>query len=1253
MEKFKMENYNTKLFQFPTTTKEKVMGNLEAIRLIKRLEADGLEATEEDKIILSKYVGWGGLANDVFDKKISRFAKEREEIENLVTKEEYKAMELSSLTAYYTSPEVAAQMWAYLEKNGFKGGNILDPSMGTGVFFHTMPEEIRQNSKFYGVELDTLTGAIAKQLFPEATIYIKGFEDVNFVCSNFDLVISNIPFADIRIVDKRYSNKPYLIHDYFIKKSLDIVREEGVVSVITSIGSSDKRSGSIIPEIESKCTFLGGIRLPNNTFKEVAGTSVTTDILYFQKRNQHDMSVQSLYFNKPQKSELDEEGRVYINPYFLQEAGQDNPQVLGNYEVRFYNGATLSLKPYGTDSLKEQLKKAFDNFISPRFDDTSVSLEIVAEEDNQINQELLDRLNIRMHEYEADEDGNIFYRDHNGVRPAAKIVELTRWNDAEGNFSHWDSKASECQIEDFEKRFKENPNILVNTYQSAEPSKRGLNKGFYKVVYFYEVPQEDSLRSRMLGMIALKHAYQNVIDIQLEVDYSEKHFKALLNELNTVYDGFVKKYGFINAPINSRAFSRDDRYPLIASLEDEVLDERDTTKVVFIKTAAFTKPMVRPKRQINVVNNAKDALNICLSEGLGVDFKVMTSVYPNSTKASLLLELGDDILIDVQCYCETSNIRYVVKEAFLSGDVKTTRRLIGELIDRGDRTANWEHYRDLIDMVIPEDIALVDIDYKLGSVWIPNNVIGMFILNTFGEKEVSLDDPESYNIIVDTPIGRGFNETEINYLFNSEANIRLGLRYVEGTNKYSRGTDVVRYLLGSDQPTIKKNIGTSLEPKYVEDTAATASLREVEMKIQELFRNFVNDNEEVATVVKNTYNEKYNRYVTRLYDGSNLVFDGLAKGFELRPHQKDAVQRILEDKRALLAHEVGTGKTLTMVSAGFKMKELGLINKPLFVVPSSLTAQFGQEIMRFFPTKKVFVTTERDFEKSRRRLFISRIITGDYDGVVIGHSQFEKIKVSSEREQLFYEDRLVEIEQIIDYARDKEDKISFKTAQAMKKRLESNLEKLSLCKDKDEFIDFEQLGIDMLFVDEAHSYKNIRPMTKLGSLPGICNVTAQKNIDMQMKIRSIQEAHNGTNVVFATGTPVSNSISEMFTMMSYIQPDILEKHGVNNFDSWVGDFGVIETLFEVNTTGSEFISRKRFSRFTNLPELMALYRRTTDIKMTKDLDLPTPSVRQFAVKLDMTEAQKAFQDSLVARTEKIKSGQVEPSEDNMLKIVRC
>lgn len=1233
------------------TKAEKVQANLSAIKLVKALEADNRLADSAEQEILSNYVGWGGLANDFFDSKINRFAKERDELKSLVTKEEYRAMEMSSLTAYYTSPEIATAMWDKIVESGFKGGNILDPSMGTGIFFETMPEDIKKNSTLYGIELDTITGAIAKHLHQDATVLVQGFETVNFEGTPFDLVITNVPFADVRIVDKAYDNKPYRIHDYFFKKAIDLVPYHGMVAAITSTGTADKSAGSILPELRRSGTqFLGGIRLPNIAFKD-AGTRVVTDILFFQKGAFIPVPDNNIDFWSSDRNKLPFDKRVSLNPYFFQDAICKNPCVLGDYQVRNFNGGTLDLVVDSSFDLASELQEALSKVTVPfeveRLEPRDI---ILKEEVNHLDQELLASLDIRLNEYACDKNGRVYYRDNTSIRPSSRAAEMIFYQDEQGQFVKYDDKYKEEAILDFEAAVEADPNIVTNTWVSQIPSKAAKSKGLYKGIYFYETPLTDTENKRIRGMVAIKNAYQAIIDIQMTTDYDEGKFKQLLATLNQAYDTFKKKYGYINQAVNARLFDRDDRYPLIASLELEELDENDSSKVVFVKSDAFQKPTIRPKKHLHQVMSAVEALNVSLSEGRGVDLNLMSSVYSDVSEDMMISELGETVMIDVERYIDDKTVHYVTKDKFLSGDVLAKRDCINSLIEDGDTQADWERYLELILSVVPEPVVLSDIDFSIGSSWIPSNVVSQWVFSELLDEKVGLHSEEAKSLLVTSRIGRGFNERLLNRYMSRQSNLRLGLRD-EYNKSYSHATDIVAHLLTSNQPTIMRNFGTTENPVRKVDEVATANLRECERVLQESFKNFIHENPTVQEVIEDTYNEVFNRYVTRQYDGSLLEFDGLAKGVELRPHQKNAVQRILEERRALLAHEVGTGKTLTMISAAFKMKELGLIHKPLFVVPSSLTAQFGQEIMRFYPTKKVFVTTEQDFEKSRRRLFVSRILTSDYDGIVIGHSQFEKVRVSQEREQAFISEKIDELDEIIGYAKANDDKITFKQAQSMRRSLEANLETLLENKTGiDEFINFESLGIDMLFVDEAHGYKNVRPMTRLGNVAGITNRTSKKNMDMEMKVRVLQEEHDTRHVVFATGTPVSNSISEMYTMMNYLQPDVMEHFGVSFFDAWVGAFGIVENSLELNPTGDKYISRKRFAKFMNLPELMAIYRQTADIQMTEDLNLPVPMVEKVAVESQLTENQKVYLDELVERSDQVKNGSVDPSEDNMLKI---
>lgn len=588
-----MTNFNFKGFQFPKTDAEKVLANVEAVSLVKELEENNRQATYEEQAILAKYVGWGGLANVFFDRYTGKFEDERSRLESLVTPEEYRAMEHSSLTAYYTDPRIVEQMWDYLIKNGFEGGNILDPSMATGIFFGTMPKEIQEKSTLVGIELDTVSGLIAKQLFPKATILIQGFETVDFNGKPFDLIMTNVPFSEFRIADMNY-NKPYVIHDYFLRKSVDLLHENGVIGFVTSMGTANKRSNSILKEIKDDVAFLGGVRLPSSAFKELAGTTVSSDILFFEKDRLKQKNSCDIFFEDVSRSELDEEGRIFINRYF------EENQVLGEYEVRHFNGATLSVKPKDSDLFKD-IQEALSNIYSPTFAGYSVADVTVLSKSQTYTE-------VRPYEY-GYEDGKIVYHNGRETRALSKGAEITFYQDRDGNFVSWDKKHGAAVIEDFEALRQKDASVITSTYISPQPSVRGANKGLYKGVYFYEKPLEEKEFARVKGMIEIKEAYQSVIDIQVTDNYELEEFQARLNLLNFTYDKFVKEHGYLNIPVNTRLFERDDRFHLIASLEEEALGENDSTKIVYQKAKAFFEPTIRPKKSLEQVDTAEKALS--------------------------------------------------------------------------------------------------------------------------------------------------------------------------------------------------------------------------------------------------------------------------------------------------------------------------------------------------------------------------------------------------------------------------------------------------------------------------------------------------------------------------------------------------------------------------------------------------------------------------------------------------------------------
>ena len=1217
---------------YPKTNREKIETNIAAIELVKRLEKEGRQANPEEQELLAKYVGWGGLANEFFDELNPKYETERLTLRSLVSKSEYSTMKQSSLTAYYTDPMIIRQIWQKLLDDGFEGGRILDPSMGTGNFFAAMPRSIRDKSELYGVELDSVTGAIAKQLHPNVHIEVRGFEEVPYQNNSFDLVLTNVPFGNFRIADKNY-DKPYMIHDYFVKHSLDLVRDGGQVSIISSIGTMDKRTDNVLQEIKSNTHFLGGVRLPDTAFKKIAGTRVTTDLLFFQKDQTKNLNEEELVFSG--SIPFEEDKRAWINPYF---DGKYNTQVLGEYEVRNFKGGTLNVKGV-SERLATDIMEALENVEAPKQIDNSLKAPVFIQEevDNSIPSRIRENLALYSFGYEGNQ---IYYRDTHGVRKSSKVDEISYYVDEKGDFKAWDSSLSEHKIDRFVQLHLTDEKAL-DVYNSEEASKRGKYKGLFKKTVFYESPLSDKDISRIKGMVDLRETYQSLIEIQHHQDYSRTDFQALLSKLNRDYDRFVSQFGYLNASVNRNLFDSDDKYSLLASLEDEYIDSKDQ-KVKYKKSLAFEKALVRPERVIARVSTALDALNSSLSDGRGVDLDYMVSIYPEHSQAAILDELGDQILMDPESYLRGER-KYLSKNQFLSGDILNKIEVVQLLVEENNQEYDWNHALDLLESVRPPRIHLADIEFKIGSRWIPQSVYGKFAFECFTNREFELSSPDVEQVIEVNPVdGQVHLRTSFAYRYPSAKDSSLG---VSGS-RYDTGRKIFENLLNSNQPTITMTVTEGEKKKTITDLEKTSVLRAKEQHLQELFQEFVSRYPEVQQVIEESYNRLYNRTVSREYDGSHLVIDGLAQNISLRPHQENAIQRIVEEKRALLAHEVGSGKTLTMLGAGFKLKELGMVHKPLYVVPSSLSAQFGQEIMKFFPTKKVFVTTKKDFVKARRKQFVSRIITGDYDAIVIGDSQFEKIPVSKERQMNYIEDKLNELREIKTHS---ENKYTVKEAEQSISGLEKQLEELQRF-NRDSFIDFENLGIDFLFVDEAHHFKNIRPITGLGNVAGITNTTSKKNVDMEMKVRQIQEEHDFKNIVFATGTPVSNSISELYTMMNYIQPDILKRYQVDYFDSWVGAFGEIQNSMELAPTGDKYQPKKRFKKFVNLPELMKIYKETADIQTQDMLDLPVPEAHIIPIESELTENQKLYLEELVMRSDMVKCGTVDPSQDNMLKI---
>ncbi len=1056
---------------YPKTTRDKVETNVAAIRLVKSLESEHRQATPSEQELLAKYVGWGGLANEFFDEYNPKFSKEREELKTLVTEKEYSDMKQSSLTAYYTDPLLIREMWNKLERDGFTGGKILDPSMGTGNFFAAMPNHLRENSELYGVELDTITGTIAKHLHPNSHIEVKGFETVAFNENSFDLVLSNVPFVNIRIADSRY-DKPYMIHDYFVKKSLDLVHDGGQVAIISSTGTMDKRTENILQDIRETTDFLGGVRLPDTAFKAIAGTNVTTDMLFFQKHVDKGYVVDDLAFSGSIR--YDKDDRIWLNPYF---DGDYNSQVLGTYEVRNFNGGTLSVKG-NSDHLLADVQTALKQVKAPRVVDNSdifITPDVMRRQviDTSVPPEIRESLDQYSFGYK---DSTVYYRDNKGIRVGTKTEEISYYVDEEGNFQAWDTKHSQKQIDRFND-LEVTDSTALDVYVTEEATKRGQFKGYFKKTVFYEAPLTEKEVARIKGMVDIRNAYQEVIAIQRYYDYDKEEFAHLLGKLNQTYDSFVKRFGYVNSAVNRNLFDSDDKYSLLASLEDEGLDPSGKI-VIYTKSLAFEKALVRPEKEVTAVSSALDALNSSLADGRGVDLAYMMSIYQSDSKASLIEELVDAIIPDPERYLNDREVVHVSRQDFLSGDVVTKLEVVDLLIKEDNSDFPWVYYQGLLEDVKPPRVTLADIDYRIGSRWIPLAVYGKFAQETFMGQTFDLTNQEVSTVLEVSPIdGTMSYQSKFAFRYSTATDRSLG---VPGS-RYDSGRKIFENLLNSNQPTITKQVEDGDKKKHVTDVEKTTVLRAKETELQELFQDFVSSYSEVQQMIEETYNSLYNRTVSKIYDGSHLTIDGLAQNISLRPHQKNAIQRIVEEKRALLAHEVGSGKTLTMLGAGFKLKELGMVHKPLYVVPSSLTAQFGQEIMKFFPTKNVYVTTKKDFAKAKRKQFVSRIITGDYDALVIGDSQFEKIPMSHEKQVTYIQDKL---QQLRDIKQGSDSDYTVKEAERSIKGLEHQLEELQKL-ERDTFIEFENLGIDFLFVDEAHHFKNIRPITGLGNVAGL------------------------------------------------------------------------------------------------------------------------------------------------------------------------
>ena len=1127
--------------------KERFRRNIMAIQLLKKCQEENRFATPEEQIVLSKYVGWGGLS-EAFDENNSAWATEYLELSSVLTPEEYASARESTLTAFYTPPEVITAIYKAMEQMGFKEGNLLEPSCGIGNFIGMLPDSM-QDSKIYGVELDTISAGIAQQLYQKTTIAAQGFEETNLPDSFFDGVVGNVPFGDFKVSDKRYDKHKFLIHDYFFAKSLDKLRPGGVMAFVTSKGTMDKETLAVRKYIAQRAELLGAIRLPNNTFKGNAGTEVVSDILILQKRDR-------LIDIEPDWVHLDtDENGIKMNSYFVQ-----HPEmILGEMKMvsgRF--GMEATCVPYENADLAAQLDEAVANIHGEITEyETEEELE---EEDNSIPADPT----VRNFSYTVVGD-KIYYRENSRMTP-------------------------------------------VEVSATAE--------------------------NRIKGMIAIRNSVRTLIELQTE-DYPDSEIKAEQERLNRLYDTFSGKYGLINSRANTSAFSQDSSFSLLSALE--IIGEDGELER---KADMFSKRTIKPHTPVTSVDTASEALAVSLGEKATIDMDYMMELSGKSENEIFEDLKGVIFLNPLYEYGNSYEPKYLMADEYLSGNVREKLR-----IAKNSAELYPEDYKvnvEALQKVQPKDLTASEISVRLGATWLPPDDVQEFIFH-----------------LLETPRYAQWNIKVHFSPFTSEWNI-------EGKS-YDKGNVRAYNTYGTSRINAYKIIEETLNLKdvrifdYIEDDEGkkkavlnkkeTAIAQSKQEMIKQEFQDWIWSDPERRERLCKSYNEKFNSVRPREYDGSHIIFNGMNPEIELREHQKNAVAHILYGGNTLLAHAVGAGKTFEMVAAAQESKRLGLCNKSLFVVPNHLTEQWAAEYLQLYPAANILVATKKDFETKNRKKFCGRIATGDYDAVIIGHSQFEKIPMSIERQRAILEQQLEEItEGIAELKRNRGENFSVKQLEKSKKSIKQKLDKLNDQTKKDDVVTFEELGVDRLFVDESHYYKNLYLYTKMRNVGGIAQTEAQKSSDLFMKCRYLDEITGGRGTVFATGTPISNSMVELYTIQRYLQYNTLVKNGLQHFDAWASTFGETITAVELTPEGTGYRAKTRFAKFYNLPELMAMFKEVADIKTADMLNLPVPEAKYHNIAVKPSEMQKEMVASLAERAEQVRGGGVDSSVDNMLKI---
>lgn len=1123
------------------TPKEKYQNNINAIKILKRCEEENRFATKEEQNILSKYVGWGGLSQ-AFDENNIQWNNEYKELKSLLTEEEYKNAMESTLTAFYTPPIVIRAMYKALENMGFKNGNILEPSCGTGNFLGMVPETLK-TSNLYGIELDSISGRIARQLYQKSSIAIEGYEKTELPDSFFDVAIGNVPFGDFKLNDKRYDRNNFLIHDYFFAKTLDKVRPGGIVAFITSKGTLDKENPTVRKYIAQRAELLGAIRLPNSTFKNNAGTEVTSDIIFLQKRDGiTDIEPDWVYLDK------DENG-ITMNNYFI-----ENPDmIMGNMEMvstRF--GYDSACKLEDNSRLEDMLNNAITNIHT---EINEYDIEEVDEEDLSIPADV----NVKNFSYTV-VDGKVYFRENSKMYPQELAI---------------------------------------------------------------------TTENRVRGMIELRDCVRKLIDLQIN-DYPDEDIKKEQLKLNDLYDKFNKKYGLINSRANSIAFSNDSSYFLLCSLE--ILNENGELER---KADMFSKRTIKPHIEITKVDNTNEALIISISEKAKVDMDFIMGL-TGKTEEEIVSDLEGDIFL---IPTDGNEKKYVTQDEYLSGNV---RKKLKEAEYYNSINPIYESNIKYLKEAQPKDLSASEISIRLGATWIPESVIKDFIKY--------LLEPNYYN---SEKIKVHYSEVNGEWNIENKSadkwNVKANTTY--GTSRANAYRIIEDSLNLRDTKIFDYEYDENGKRTQILNKKETAIAQGKQEQIKLKFNEWVWSDPDRREMLTGIYNNLYNSIKNRDYDGSHISFGGINPEIKLRSHQVNAIARILYGGNTLLAHEVGAGKTFEMVAAAMESKRLGLCNKSLFVVPNHIIEQFASEFLQLYPSANILVSTKKDFETANRKKFCSRIATGDYDAVIIGHSQFEKIPMSVERQVRILNQQLEDITRGIKELKENGgENFSVKSLVKSQKAIQNKLDKLNSQDRKDDVITFEELGVDRLFVDEAHYYKNLYLYTKMRNVGGIAQTEAQKSSDLFMKCRYLDELTGNRGVIFATGTPISNSMVELYTMQRYLQYDKLLDNHLQHFDSWASTFGETVTAIELAPEGTGYRSKTRFAKFYNLPELMSLFKEVADIQTADTLNLPVPKTNYNNVVIKPSEMQLELVESFGERAEKVRNKMVESNVDNMLKI---